>query len=87
LEFGVRGLKKAVKHDIAIPDFPIGKIPISERVDPLTIGVRGFELHVTALTEFARSRIPISRFPKGRSPKELTVGSGLPSGVEEYFDS
>ena len=62
-------------------------IPISERVDPLTIGVRGFELHVIVLTEFARSRIPISHFPKGRSPKELTVGSGLPSGVEEYFDS
>jgi hypothetical protein len=76
-----------VNHDFSCVDFPIGKIPISERVDPLTIGVRGFELHVTALTEFARSRIPISRFPKGRSPKELTMGSGISSGVEEYFDS
>jgi hypothetical protein len=34
-----------VNHDILCADFPMGKSPIEESVDPLTIGDRGFVVY------------------------------------------
>jgi hypothetical protein len=61
-----------VNRGIASADFPIGKSPTRvESVDPLTIGVWGFELHVNCVPEFHDTAKPDFPTSKGRSWQEL----------------
>jgi hypothetical protein len=63
-----------VNRNIKGVDFPIGKTPIYEGVDPLTIGFRGIERPDPVSTELAILRVPISRQAKGEVAREDTCG-------------
>ena len=56
-------------------DFPIGKSPTQEKVDPLTIGVRDLEGSVHGATGLANSRPANSRFLQVCGPKLLNIAS------------
>jgi hypothetical protein len=56
-------------------DFPIGKFPTQEKVDPLTIGVRDLEGSVHGATGLANSRPANSRFLQVCGPKPLNIAS------------
>jgi hypothetical protein len=63
-------------------DFPIGKSPTQEKVDPLTIGVRDLEGSVHGATGLANSRPANSRFLQVCGPKPLNIASsGIPMRV------
>jgi hypothetical protein len=71
-KFGVRSFVAQVNHGIASADFLIGKSPTRvESVDPLTIGVWGFELHVNCVPKFRDTTKPDFPTSEGRSWQEL----------------
>jgi hypothetical protein len=73
--FGTRGFVLHEVCDNTTADFPIGKSPTQEKVDPLTIGVRDLEGPVHGAAGLANSRPTISRFPQVGGPKPLNIAS------------
>jgi hypothetical protein len=67
--FGTRGFVLHEVCDNTTADFPIGKSPTQEKVDPLTIGVRDLEGPVHGATGLANSRPAKSRIPTDEVPK------------------
>jgi hypothetical protein len=84
--FGVRSFVLHETHNSTTSDFPIGKSPIRERVDPLTIGVRGLAVHVNCVRvkrELPKSEFPISE-RKNRRRRLLWVADSRERRVRVF---
>ena len=64
-----------MNHDISCADFPIGKSPIEESVDPLIIGDWGFVVSVNCVR--VNRELPSRDIPISEEGDNLWVAIGL----------